>query len=260
MAQQASIILQQLHIGYGRTTVARGLSASLYRGELTCMLGANGIGKSTLLRTLASFQPPLAGDVTIEGRQLAELTQKELSKLCSVVLTGRPDVQNITAAELVGIARSPYTGFWGTLSANDLRIVDEALGMVGIGSLRHRKIQTLSDGECQKVMIAKALAQQTPIILLDEPTAFLDYPSKVEVLLLLKRLAHDTNKTIFLTTHDVEMALQTADRLWILDRHGSLSVGTPRELAASGSIGRYLQRADVAFDPSSLTIKIGSHE
>lgn len=260
MTHQASIILRHLDIGYGKTVVAANLSASVYRGELTCLLGANGIGKSTLLRTLSAFQPPLAGSIEIEGHRLGELAQKDFAKLLGVVLTGRPDVQNITAAELVGIARSPYTGFWGTLSASDLRIVDEALAMVGIGNLRDRKIQTLSDGECQKVMIAKALAQQTPVIMLDEPTAFLDYPSKVEVLLLLRRLAHDMDKTIFLATHDVEMALQTADSLWILGEQGDLSVGTPRELAAKGSVGQYLRRADVAFDPSSLTIKIGRHE
>lgn len=216
-----TVVLQDLTIGYtskgNEKVVAKGLNATLNAGELTCLLGRNGIGKSTLLRTLAAFQPPLRGSILLATSPLTALTDKELSRTIGLVLTERPDVQNMTVRFLVGMGRSPYTGFWGTLSATDEAIVDEAIRMVGIESLENRQVQTLSDGERQKVMIAKALAQQTPIIYLDEPTAFLDFPSKVEMMQLLRRLARDGQKTIFLSTHDVELSLQLADRIWLME-------------------------------------------
>ena len=220
------ITLENLSIGYtsknNRKVVAEGINATLNDSELTCLIGPNGIGKSTLLRTLSAFQPPLEGSITIDGKRLETLSDKEVSRLIGVVLTTKPDVQNITVTELVGLGRSPYTGFWGTLNEKDSEIVEESISKTGITHLAERMIQTLSDGERQKVMIAKALAQQTPVIYLDEPTAFLDYPSKVDMLMLLRQLAHDTGKTIFLSTHDLELALQLADRLWLLSAATSL--------------------------------------
>ena len=175
------ITLENLSIGYtsknNRKVVAEGINATLNDSELTCLIGPNGIGKSTLLRTLSAFQPPLEGSITIDGKRLETLSDKEVSRLIGVVLTTKPDVQNITVTELVGLGRSPYTGFWGTLNEKDSEIVEESIAKTGITHLAERMIQTLSDGERQKVMIAKALAQQTPVIYLDEPTAFLDYPS-----------------------------------------------------------------------------------
>jgi iron complex transport system ATP-binding protein len=155
------------------------------------------------------------------------------------------------------MGRSPYTGFWGTLTAADRQRVSEAIGMVGIGSLSGRMIHTLSDGERQKVMIAKALAQQTPIIYLDEPTAFLDFPSKVEMMQLLRQLAKTAQKTIFLSTHDFELALQVADRLWLMEKE-MLYVGTPRELAQSGALARYVERPGISFDAQTLTVRVNS--
>ena len=176
-----TIQIQQLSIGYpskrGVRIVAEGISGAIRSGELTCLLGANGVGKSTLLRTLSAFQPKIGGEVLIQGRDLAGYTDKELSRLIGVVLTEKPDIRNMTVRELVSLGRSPYTDFWGNYSKEDLQIVDESIHQVGIENLSRRPIQTLSDGERQKVMIAKALAQQTPVIYLDEPTAFLDYPS-----------------------------------------------------------------------------------
>jgi iron complex transport system ATP-binding protein len=161
----------------------------------------------------------------------------------------------MTIEELVGMGRSPYTGFWGTLSKDDRRIVDEAIGLVGIGALRGRYVHTLSDGERQKVMIAKALAQQTPIIYLDEPTAFLDFPSKVEVMQLLHRLAHEQQKTIFLSTHDVELSLQIADCIWLMES-GILNIGTHRQLADEGALGRFIAHKGILFDAQTLTIRV----
>lgn len=254
-----TVVLQDLTIGYtskgNEKVVAKGLNATLNGGELTCLLGRNGIGKSTLLRTLAAFQPPLRGSILLATSPLTALTDKELSRTIGLVLTERPDVQNMTVRFLVGMGRSPYTGFWGTLSATDEAIVDEAIRMVGIESLENRQVQTLSDGERQKVMIAKALAQQTPIIYLDEPTAFLDFPSKVEMMQLLRRLARDGQKTIFLSTHDVELSLQLADRIWLMEPD-MLHVGIPHELADSGVLSKFIEQGGITFDTQSLTIRV----
>ena len=171
------ITLRNLTTGYGRHAVARNISATLQAGELVSLLGANGIGKSTLLRTMAAFQQPLEGEILIDGTSLNRLSPLQRSHLIGVVLTERTSIENMRAQELVAMGRSPYTGFWGTLDEDDHRIVDDAMQRTGITGLRHRYVDTLSDGERQKVMIAKAVAQETPIILLDEPTAFLDFPS-----------------------------------------------------------------------------------
>jgi iron complex transport system ATP-binding protein len=258
-----SVVLHNLSIGYltkgTENVVASGLNATISNGELTCLLGRNGIGKSTLLRTLSAFQPALEGEIVISSTQppssITSLTDKQLSRLIGIVLTEKPDVQNMTIEELVGMGRSPYTGFWGTLDDEDKKIVGEAIQLVGIENLQGRMVYTLSDGERQKVMIAKALAQQTPIIYLDEPTAFLDFPSKVETMQLLRRLALEEQKTIFLSTHDVELSLQLADKIWLMEP-GHLSVGTPRQLADEGALSRFIDHDGITFDKESLTIHI----
>lgn len=222
-----SITLRDLSVGYQHprrtpTTVLAQLNATLHAGQLTCLVGANGIGKSTLLRTLAAFQPPISGQMRYYSDEqavpinLATLSQVRLARLVSVVLTAKPCVENLSVEQIVALGRSPYTNIWGTLRAEDHRMVEWAMDVVGITGLLHRLVQTLSDGERQKMMIAKALAQDTPVILLDEPTAFLDYKSKVEVLDLLARLAHETNKMVLLSTHDLEQAVHAADALWVV--------------------------------------------
>lgn len=260
MGKEATITMEALGIGYttrhGKKVVAEGIRAQLWRGELTCLIGANGVGKSTLLRTLSAFQPPLSGEIHLLGKPLLAYSHKELAALVSMVLTGKSTADHLTVRELVGMGRSPYTGFFGTLSAADRHMVDEALSWVGIAPLAPRHLHTLSDGEYQKAMIARALAQDTPIILLDEPTAFLDYPSKVDTLQMLRRLAHDLHKSIFLSTHDLELALQVSDRLWVMGTETQLVVGTPRELADDGTLSRFLDRKGIEFDKESLTIRV----
>ena len=215
------ITLEQLSVGYkGFSPVVTDINVEIKSGELTCLIGPNGIGKSTLLKTLTGFLPKLGGRLLLDGRDIDLLSQHERAKYISIVLTYKTDVQNLSVAEMVGMGRMPYTGFWGKLNADDREIVAEAINMVGINHLKDRMVQTLSDGERQKVMIAKALAQQTPIILLDEPTSFLDFPSKVEMLQLLHRLAKETDKVVFLSTHDLELALRIADRLVELNKSG----------------------------------------
>lgn len=260
MTDGETIQLINLGIGYmtkhGVRTVAEGINGTIRKGELTCLLGANGVGKSTLLRTLSAFQPMTAGEVLIEGHDMTSFSDKEMSRLIGVVLTEKPDVRNMRVRELVSLGRSPYTGFWGTYSKEDLKIVDEAISLVGIDTLSRRMVHTLSDGERQKVMIAKALAQQTPVIYLDEPTAFLDYPSKVEVLQLLRRISREAGRTIFLSTHDVELALQLADTVWLMSHEEGMTVGTPRQLAQQGALSRFIEREGITFDSETLTIKI----
>lgn len=255
-----SIELQQLTIGYGshksETVIARGLNAQLNTCELTCLLGPNGAGKSTLLRTLAAFQPKLGGKVMVMNREIKEYKPQELARLVSIVLTDNSDIKNMTAYDVVAMGRSPYTGFWGKLTERDHAMIDKCLGWVGIETLAKRKMQTLSDGERQKVMIAKAIAQETPIILLDEPTAFLDYPSKVSMMLLLHRLAKTLKKTIFMSTHDLEHALQIADQVWLLDKEHGLTTGSPEDLSMAGSIETYFNREDVTFDRETCNFSI----
>ena len=247
-----TIRIVDLETGYrsgSRTTViTRSVSASLYSGELTCLLGPNGAGKSTLLKTLTAFLPPIKGEIFIDNKPLSDYSDAELSKVIGVVLTEKLNLNNMSVEELVGLGRSPYTGFWGHMNGNDRQIVAEAISLVGIGNLSGRMIQTLSDGERQKVMIAKALAQETPVIFLDEPTAFLDYPSKVEIMLLLQRLAREKDKTVFLSTHDLELALQIADKIWLLDKLHGVTIGTPEDLALEGEMSRYFHRDGVVFD------------
>lgn len=228
------INLDTLEIGYASNSVARGLSAELVDGELTCLIGPNGAGKSTLMRTIAGFQSPLSGKATIseEGRgecDITSLTPKQRAHKISVVLTERVELRNMTVRDMVAMGRAPYTGFWGKLNTEDEAMVAQSIADVGMSDLADRMIQTLSDGERQKMMIAKAVAQQTPVILLDEPTAFLDYPSKGEVLRMLQRLCHQQQKTILLSTHDLDVALRLTDKVWFMN-NGTITMGTVEDM------------------------------
>ena len=250
--KQNTIHIKDLSIGYhgkGEVKVVAGhIHAGINSGELTCLLGANGIGKSTLLRTLSAFQPKLSGEIFIQGKEIEQYKDKELSMAISVVLTEKCEVRNMTVTELVGLGRTPYTGFWGTLDEDDKQIVERSISLVKIEKLADRMVHTLSDGERQKVMIAKALAQETPIIFLDEPTAFLDFPSKVEMMQLLHRLSRQTNKTIFLSTHDLELALQIADKIWLMDKMNGVIIGTPEDLSLNGSLSTFFAHKGIIFD------------
>ena len=216
------ITLKNLVVGYpdGRHTrqLNHAANEEAHDGMLTCLIGANGAGKSTLLRTIAGFQLPLEGTVLLDGDDVRALSPRQRAERMAVVLTDRPDVMCTTVWEMVATGRAPFTGFWGRLSGKDRNIVTRSLRLVGIERMADRAVASLSDGERQKVMIAKALAQQTPVILLDEPTAFLDYPSRVEVMQLLLNIAHEEHKTVLLSTHDLDLALHTADRIWLFEK------------------------------------------
>ncbi len=227
------ISLSQLSVGYTPShPVISDINLELRSGQLACLIGENGIGKSTLLKTLTGFLPKLKGSLLLGNRDIESFSQRELARQVSIVLTQKPDVQNLTIEEIIGLGRSPYTGFFGRLRAEDRKVVDDAIATMGIEKLRGRMIQTLSDGERQKVMIAKALAQETPIILLDEPTAFLDFPSKAESFQSLQRMAHERDKLILLSTHDLELAVRFADSLLEVKK-GTLQAVSASEVKAS---------------------------
>jgi len=200
--------LQDIILSYGKKVVARDINAELLPGELVCLVGRNGAGKSTLIRHILSMGDGVR--IKDDGVEI----NGEVSKIISVVLTDRVDIERMTVRNVVAMGRMPYTGFFGILKDNDSRIVDEAMKTLGIEAFAERLINTLSDGERQKVMIAKALAQETPYILLDEPTAFLDHPSKVSTMQLLSSLAHEHHKAILISTHDIEVSLKYCDKIW----------------------------------------------
>lgn len=255
-----SIQLSDVTTGYRGKPVTRDINAYLQAGELTCLLGPNGAGKSTLLKTLSAFIPPLSGEITIEGVNIRKISASMLARSIAVVLTRRPATMNMTVEELVSIGRSPYTSFFGGLHENDREVVDKSIRLVGIDDLRTRNVNTLSDGERQKALIAKALAQQTRIIFLDEPTAFLDYPSKVEIMQLLYTIAREENKTVFMSTHDLELALQIADKIWLLDKERGLNIGIPEDLAYAGLLGDYFQRGGLKFNYTTGIFEIDNEQ
>ena len=251
---------ENLSIGYSaRKPVAANLSLALCKGQLTSLLGPNGVGKSTLLRTLSRLQPPLAGSVTICGEPLADLPPTKLARLVALVLTDKVLTGGLTVFELVSMGRQPYTGFFGRLSADDKNIINQAITAVGIADKADRHVAELSDGERQKTMIAKALAQQTPIIILDEPTAFLDAAARIEIMQLLHRLA-TTGKAILLSTHDIDVALQLSDNLWLMNNNG-LTCGTVSEIVESGCLNNLFESPNVRFNPDTLRFSIADvHE
>lgn len=243
--------LSHLSTGYKKHPVATALTANLMPATLTALVGPNGAGKSTLLRTLAGFQPALSGTVWWFGKRIGEYRLNELARRVAVVLTARTESEALTVEDVVALGRMPYTGLSGRLSSRDNDIVAQTMAAAGIAPWRKRRIQTLSDGERQRVMIAKALAQQTPVIMLDEPTAFLDFSGKVMLLRLLDRLARVHHKTILFSTHDLELSFQLAHNLWVLSPDG-LTTGTPQALAESGIIAQIFATPGVTFDAEQM--------
>ena len=236
--------------------VAQPLRLALWPGELVCLLGPNGAGKSTLLRTLAGLQPPLSGRLDLGGAALTDLSAAARARQLSIVLTDRVEAGNLTVQELVSLGRHPHTGWLGRLSAHDETRVLAALAATGTAGFAQRPVGELSDGERQKVLLARALAQDTPVVLLDEPTAHLDLPNRVALMRLLHRLARQTGKAILLSTHELDLALQAADRVWLLPTDGLLRTGTPEDLVLSGAFAAAFAREGLAFDPATGTFAL----
>ena len=254
-----ALILSNLAIGYadGRSKhqVVDAINAQLYKGELVSLVGLNGAGKSTLLRTISAFQQPLSGKIEYSGCDRHVNDASQLSRHLAIVLTGRESIYNLSVREVVAMGRMPYTGFFGLNSSRDKRAVDEAMELLGISSLSNRMIDTLSDGERQKAMIAKAVAQETPIILLDEPTAFLDFASRVSLMQALRTLAKEKGKAILLSTHDLELALRLSDRLWLMDKR-KMYAGSVEELTESGVLSSFIDNDGIRYDANEHKIVI----
>jgi iron complex transport system ATP-binding protein len=245
------LALRDLRIGYGRKTLATLPPTTVQSGEFVCLLGRNGQGKSTLLRTLGGFLAPVAGEVVLHGTPVRALRGIARARRIAVVLTERPQVGALGVMDLVEMGRQPYTGWAGVLTDDDRRIATAALAQVGGAHLAGRTVDGLSDGERQRVMIARALAQQPDLMLLDEITAFLDLPSRVTIIDMLRRIAAEQGMAIILSSHDLELSLQTADRLWLLPGQGRFVDGTPEDVALSGAVGD-------AFDQENLVFSLES--
>ncbi len=231
--------------------VLGGLDLALPAGTMTLLVGANGSGKSTLLRTLSAAQAPLAGEVRLMGKDIRSMSYRDRAERVALVYTDRTGGGGLTVSELVALGRQPYTGFTGRLSREDRQIVEDAIEAVGIAHRADRYAATLSDGERQKAMVARALAQQTPLIILDEPTAFLDIASRLEIMQLLARLVREQKKTILLSTHDLSSSLPVADRLWVVDAQARTVIeGETERLIAEGAMDRVFPDRQVMFDAS----------
>lgn len=256
MKKALTIINASIGYSSGKRTihVVDGINASLHCCELVVLIGKNGAGKSTLLRTLSAFQKPLSGTIACAEKDITELSPNDLAKELAVVLTSTEPAP-LTVRELVSLGRTPYTNFMGRMTGRDNNIVDKAMDIMDVRAFENRQLATLSDGERQKCMIAKALAQETSMILLDEPTAFLDFGSKVNLFRTLKKLAKEEQKAILVSTHDIELAIKFADRIWLLS-NGELHHGYINELADSGALQRFIDGEGIVYDKENNRIEI----
>ncbi|WP_422080600.1 ABC transporter ATP-binding protein [Ulvibacterium sp.] len=244
--------IRQLSIGYlnksEKKVVAENITETLKKGELVCLLGPNGAGKSTLIRTISGAQKPLEGQVLFEGKDISQVSSRQLATKLSLVLTERVHGGMLSSYEVVGLGRYPYTGWSGKLKPKDHEVVQWAIAMVGAQELAGRMLSELSDGERQKIMVAKALAQETEVMILDEITAFLDLPRRIEIMQLMRQLAKKDNKCVLMSTHDMELALKYADKLWLQPKNGKLVIGAPEDLVLDGSFARAFESEGIHFN------------
>lgn len=258
-----NIILEtrNLNIGYRKkqqeTLIASGIDLELSEGELMAVIGENGVGKSTFLRTISGIQPELSGEVFIKGEDRRNISPQKLAALISLVLTEQPLSKNLSVVELVALGRQPYTNWLGSLTSEDREMVKQALDLVKINEIQHKKCYELSDGQLQKALISRALAQDTPVMILDEPTSHLDMYHKAQVLQLLKQLSRQTGKAIIFATHEINLALQLCDQM-ILMKKDSVVQGSPQELIEKGAFENVFPSDLIVFDSASRSFRIKS--
>ena len=236
-------------LGRGKVKILHhDLNLQIRQGQLVCLLGLNGTGKSTLLRTLLGFEKAISGLVKIDDKNLNDISIREIARLISVVLTDRIEDHFLTAYEVTLTGRYPHGSMTGRVTLEDKLIVEDTFTQLSINHLSDSVFQKLSDGEKQRVLIARAIVQETPFIFMDEPVAFIDSPGKIGIMYLIKQLAEKYNKGVLMATHDLESALTYGDRLWLLGNDGKFEEGQPNQLVDSGSFNRFFDRENVTFD------------
>ncbi|MBE7169206.1 MAG: ABC transporter ATP-binding protein [Williamsia sp.] len=249
---------RELSIGYAHTHIAGGLNLQLHAGQFVCLLGANGSGKSTLLRTLAALQPSTGGELLLQGKPIQKIRSADIAKIISLVLTDRVGAGNLDVYALIALGRYPHTGWFGILHEQDKQIIEQAIKAARVEGLLTRKFDELSDGEAQKVMLARALAQDTPLIMLDEPTAHIDLPGRIQLMQRLHHLSRTEGKSILISTHELDLALQVADQIWLLLADGTLHTGTPEDLVLNGTFEAAFNREGVVFDRATGSFPVYS--
>lgn len=249
------IELKKLTLGYGQRTLLEAVNAQITGGQLVALLGRNGTGKSTLLRTMMGLEKPQSGEIILQGKNIASLKPEKLARNISFVTTDKVRIANLRCKDVVALGRSPYTNWLGQLQGEDLERVDNAMRLVSMSGYADKTMDKMSDGECQRIMIARALAQDTPVILLDEPTAFLDLPNRYELCLLLKKLAQEEKKCVLFSTHDLDIALSLCDSIMLIDNPQMYTLPTP-EMVASGHIERLFRNESVTFDAQEMRVRI----
>ena len=249
------IRFETLTLGYGNRTLIKDLSGEISGGALTALVGRNGTGKSTLLRAIAGIGQPYGGKISLAGHDLQTLSPASLSSTISFVTTDKVRIANLRSRDVVALGRAPYTNWIGRMQEQDNEIVEQSLAAVGMSDYADKTMDRMSDGECQRIMIARALAQQTPIILLDEPTAFLDMPNRYELCTLLRGLAHRENKSILFSTHELDIALELCDSIALISPP-QMHILPTEEMIRSGHIERLFTTGVVSFDPETRTVSI----
>ena len=249
------IELKELTLGYGQRTLLEMVNARMTGGQLIALLGRNGAGKSTLLRAMMGLEKPQSGEIILQGKKITSLKPEKLARNISFVTTDKVRIANLRCKDVVPMGRAPYTNWIGQLRPEDEMRVDTAIQLVGMSAYAEKTMDKMSDGECQRIMIARALAQDTPVILLDEPTAFLDLPNRYELCLLLKRLAQEEDKCILFSTHDLDIALSLCDSIMLIDNPHMYTLPTP-EMVASGHIERLFRNESVTFDAQKMRVRI----
>ena len=238
------------------TCLVKPFSAEVFQNELVCLIGVNGAGKSTLLKTILNLQTPINGEILIEGKKIQSQSQIQLAHKIGAALSNTISEQFITLEELVALGRYPYTGLFGRLNRKDKNLVEKYIRLVKVTDKKHQQFYSLSDGEKQKAIIAKILSQETPLILLDEPTAHLDIPNRIHIFNLLRELASHQQKGIVITTHNLELAMQLSDKIWLIDNEGNMHINTPEDLVLSGKLHQVFSNEKIDFDNTLMQFRV----